>query len=92
MKIKYIDVKCPALVNFYYNIENSDIVTVNDNIDLCDEVDVSVDNRYDTSRIYLNNKLLLGDNLIIRRFRKIVLWLELINKYQNKFIWKNLII
>lgn len=62
--MKYIDLKCPALISFYYNIENGNLITVNDTVDLCDEVEVSVDNRYDTSRIYLNNKLLLGDNLI----------------------------
>ena len=39
--MKYIDLKCPALINFYCNRENGNLITVNDTVDLCDEVETN---------------------------------------------------
>lgn len=66
--IKYIDLKCPALVNFYYNINNGNITMINDTVDLYDEVEISAHSKH-ISKIYINNKLIIGDNLILKAIK-----------------------
>ena len=67
--MKYIDLKCPALINFYCNIENGNIITVNDYVDLCDLVELSISMRYEVSKAYINNVLLLGDNVVLKAIK-----------------------
>ena len=61
-------VKCPALINIYLNgfcNNNEKLSRVNDTIDIYDEVEVMVSRKSMESKIYLDNALLIGNNVIM---------------------------